>query len=61
MPETKEKVAPVLSIAKQESIGWLLGRCLILCHKVIDTCPEHEELVKEATSLVKRWEVEKKI
>jgi len=49
---------------KQASLGWLLGRCLIFCFKVIKVLgnsPEHKDLVNEARGLLQRWKVEKKI
>ena len=52
------------SVFKQKSIGWLLGRQLVFCHKVIAELgdnPTHNELVNEAKGLLKRWEVERRI
>lgn len=53
-----------LSTLKARSWGFLIGRLVIFCYKVIEALgdnPAYEELVKEADGLIKRWEVEKKI
>lgn len=52
------------SLLKQKSMGWLLGRLLVFCHKVIKELgdnPTHKELVNEAKGLLKRWEVERRL
>jgi hypothetical protein len=48
-----------MSDLKEKSLGFLLGRLLVLAHKVIQQS-DNEELVMEAEELLKRWETEKR-
>lgn len=50
-----------MSDLKERSYGFLLGRLLVFCHKVIEKSDNEEDLVNEAKELLQRYEVEKKI
>jgi hypothetical protein len=49
---------------KYKSIGFLLGRLIILCYKVekeLKNHPDYHELADEARMLINRWGVEQRI
>ena len=49
-----------MSLLKEKSLGFLLGRLLVLAHKVIQQS-NNEELVNEAKELLQRYENEKRV
>jgi len=61
---TKSESKPIEKTMKFASIGWLLGRSLIVSMMVIRDLkndPAHAELVAEAKTVLNRWKIESKL